>query len=235
MCTTTTTRNRPACQPPAAAAPLLLSAHRTHPTHTPRAHTLCAQVSPTYAAEVGGNPILASHGHKFHGIRNGIDPELWDPENNRWLPLGYTADNVVRGWAGRGWGWAGAGLGWGGGGELVARPLAALHCPKPLQGAVALGRPRLGLWLGPGRPRAASCGVWCIRSAARRWGPAGGQRAATEGAGALPRALACLTPTPPSPPRTHPRWRASRRPSGGCRSSSTCRGTTSCWWAWSAG
>ena len=31
------------------------------------------------------------------GIRNGIDMDLWDPENNQWLPMPYSADNVVEG------------------------------------------------------------------------------------------------------------------------------------------
>ena len=45
----------------------------------------------------GGNPVIASQTHKFIGIRNGIDPELWDPENNQWLPMPYSAKNVVEG------------------------------------------------------------------------------------------------------------------------------------------
>jgi len=54
-------------------------------------------VSPTYAFEVGGNAVIASHGHKFMGIRNGIDMDLWDPEHNIWLPKPFTAENVVEG------------------------------------------------------------------------------------------------------------------------------------------
>jgi hypothetical protein len=53
---------------------------------------------PRFAAtHPGGNPVIASQTHKFIGIRNGIDPELWDPENNQWLPVGYSSKNVVEG------------------------------------------------------------------------------------------------------------------------------------------
>ncbi len=62
--------------------------------------TLCPcptvlQVSPTYAFEVGGTPILFPHLHKFMGIRNGIDMELWDPETCIFLPKGFNAESVV--------------------------------------------------------------------------------------------------------------------------------------------
>ncbi|OVA11483.1 Glycosyl transferase [Macleaya cordata] len=54
-------------------------------------------VSNTYAKEVSGNPVIAPHLHKFHGIRNGIDPDIWDPYNDKFLPISYTSDNVVEG------------------------------------------------------------------------------------------------------------------------------------------
>lgn len=54
-------------------------------------------VSPTYAFETGGSPVIAPHLLKFCGIRNGIDPELWDPENNLFLPAPITPENVVAG------------------------------------------------------------------------------------------------------------------------------------------
>ncbi|GBF95473.1 glycosyltransferase [Raphidocelis subcapitata] len=54
-------------------------------------------VSPTYAAEVGGHPAIAGHGHKFMGILNGIDPELWDPAEDPWLPVPYGAANCEEG------------------------------------------------------------------------------------------------------------------------------------------
>ena len=43
----------------------------------------------------GGHAVVAPHLHKFCGIRNGIDPELWDPENNQWLPQPITAETVA--------------------------------------------------------------------------------------------------------------------------------------------
>lgn len=48
-------------------------------------------VSPTYAYEVGCQPSIAGHSHKFLGIRNGIDQELWGPENDQFLPTTYTS------------------------------------------------------------------------------------------------------------------------------------------------
>jgi starch synthase len=35
--------------------------------------------------------------HKFHGVRNGIDPDIWDPETDEFLPVHYNADNHVAG------------------------------------------------------------------------------------------------------------------------------------------
>lgn len=54
-------------------------------------------VSPTYALEVGGDPAIASHVGKFMGIRNGIDMDIWDPEVDQFLPMGYTPATVVDG------------------------------------------------------------------------------------------------------------------------------------------
>lgn len=31
------------------------------------------------------------------GILNGIDPELWDPQEDPWLPSPYTADTCAEG------------------------------------------------------------------------------------------------------------------------------------------
>lgn len=45
------------------------------------------QVSPTYSKEVAGNPVIAPHLHKFHGIVNGIDPDIWDPYNDDFIPV----------------------------------------------------------------------------------------------------------------------------------------------------
>ncbi|XP_052181468.1 starch synthase 3, chloroplastic/amyloplastic isoform X2 [Diospyros lotus] len=54
-------------------------------------------VSNTYSKEVSGNPAIAPHLYKFHGILNGIDPDLWDPYNDKFIPISYTAENVVEG------------------------------------------------------------------------------------------------------------------------------------------
>ncbi|GAB4820993.1 hypothetical protein N2152v2_008039, partial [Parachlorella kessleri] len=54
-------------------------------------------VSPTYAFEIGGNPIIAPNAGKLMGIRNGIDIDIWDPETDPFLPLHYTAENVAEG------------------------------------------------------------------------------------------------------------------------------------------
>ncbi|KAE8656536.1 Starch synthase 3 [Hibiscus syriacus] len=54
-------------------------------------------VSHTYAKEVAGNPAVAPNLHKFHGILNGIDLDIWDPYNDKFLPIPYTSENVVEG------------------------------------------------------------------------------------------------------------------------------------------
>ncbi|GAB4830860.1 Soluble starch synthase 3, chloroplastic/amyloplastic [Ancistrocladus abbreviatus] len=54
-------------------------------------------VSPTYSKEVARNPAVAAHNGKFHGILNGIDPDIWDPYNDRFIPVSYTSENVAEG------------------------------------------------------------------------------------------------------------------------------------------
>ncbi|XP_059624216.1 starch synthase 3, chloroplastic/amyloplastic [Cornus florida] len=54
-------------------------------------------VSHTYSKEVSGNPVIAPHLHKFHGILNGIDLDIWDPYNDKFIPTPYTSENVVDG------------------------------------------------------------------------------------------------------------------------------------------
>ncbi|XP_019174432.1 PREDICTED: starch synthase 3, chloroplastic/amyloplastic isoform X2 [Ipomoea nil] len=54
-------------------------------------------VSPNYSKEVSGNPAIAPHLYKFHGIVNGIDPDIWDPYNDKFIPISYTSENVVEG------------------------------------------------------------------------------------------------------------------------------------------
>lgn len=47
--------------------------------------------------QIGGNPAIAAHSAKFMGIRNGIDVDIWDPENDELLPRPYNAESVVEG------------------------------------------------------------------------------------------------------------------------------------------
>lgn len=47
--------------------------------------------------QIGGNPAIAAHAGKFMGIRNGIDVDIWDPENDDLLPRPYNAESVVEG------------------------------------------------------------------------------------------------------------------------------------------
>lgn len=54
-------------------------------------------VSHTYSKEVAGNPAIAPHLHKFHGILNGIDQDIWDPFNDKFIPVSYTSENLVEG------------------------------------------------------------------------------------------------------------------------------------------
>ncbi|EPS64175.1 hypothetical protein M569_10602, partial [Genlisea aurea] len=54
-------------------------------------------VSPTYSREVSGHSAIAPHMYKFHGILNGIDPDIWDPFNDKFIPVSYTSENVVEG------------------------------------------------------------------------------------------------------------------------------------------
>eukprot|EP00878_Enallax_costatus_P012047 GHUV01012579.1.p1 GENE.GHUV01012579.1~~GHUV01012579.1.p1 ORF type:complete len:300 (+),score=79.17 GHUV01012579.1:538-1437(+) len=54
-------------------------------------------VSPTYAFEVGGHPALNGQTHKFMGIRNGIDADIWSPVENKYLPMPYDADDAEEG------------------------------------------------------------------------------------------------------------------------------------------
>ncbi len=40
--------------------------------------------------QVSGHPAIAPHMAKFYGIRNGIDQDLWDPTEDRFLPRRAT-------------------------------------------------------------------------------------------------------------------------------------------------
>lgn len=59
--------------------------------------TLATTVSPTYATEISGMPAIESNFHKLFGILNGIDADIWDPSRDRFLPMNYNADSVVKG------------------------------------------------------------------------------------------------------------------------------------------
>ncbi|CAO2043785.1 unnamed protein product [Urochloa humidicola] len=54
-------------------------------------------VSDAYSKEVAGHGAIAPHYYKFHGIRNGIDPDIWDPYTDNFIPVHYTSENVVEG------------------------------------------------------------------------------------------------------------------------------------------
>jgi glycogen synthase len=49
----------------------------------------CLQVSPPYSREVAGNHAIAPYLYKFHGIINGIDPDIWDPYNDNFIPVSW--------------------------------------------------------------------------------------------------------------------------------------------------
>jgi len=48
-------------------------------------------VSPSYANEISGLPAIAPNAFKFSGVRNGIDPDIWDPSNDPFLPVPYDS------------------------------------------------------------------------------------------------------------------------------------------------
>ncbi|TVU43141.1 hypothetical protein EJB05_09583, partial [Eragrostis curvula] len=54
-------------------------------------------VSNTYSREVSAHGAIAPHLGKFYGILNGIDPDIWDPYNDNFIPVHYTSENVVEG------------------------------------------------------------------------------------------------------------------------------------------
>ena len=54
-------------------------------------------VSPSYAMEVADHGSVRDHQHKFTGIINGIDYGIWDPSDNEFLPMSYSALDVVEG------------------------------------------------------------------------------------------------------------------------------------------
>ena len=53
------------------------------------------QVSPSYAEEVANHGSVRDMQHKFAGIINGIDTNIWNPMESEFLPMSYDALNVV--------------------------------------------------------------------------------------------------------------------------------------------
>jgi starch synthase len=54
-------------------------------------------VSRSYAGEVSGSSVVNGNLQKFYGVRNGIDPDIWDPEIDNFLPMKYNAETCVQG------------------------------------------------------------------------------------------------------------------------------------------
>jgi len=46
--------------------------------------------------QISGNGTIAPHLSKLYGIRNGIDPELWDPEHDPFLPMSYNHESSIQ-------------------------------------------------------------------------------------------------------------------------------------------
>lgn len=53
------------------------------------------QYSSFILVQIGANLAIAAQTGKFMGIRNGIDLDIWDPENDALLPMPYSASNIV--------------------------------------------------------------------------------------------------------------------------------------------
>ncbi|KAG0482789.1 hypothetical protein HPP92_010873 [Vanilla planifolia] len=53
------------------------------------------EVSNTYSKEISGNPAISPYLYKFHGILNGIDPDIWDPYNDNYIPGSHPRTALV--------------------------------------------------------------------------------------------------------------------------------------------
>ena len=54
-------------------------------------------VSPSYANEVSDHSSVRDNQHKFMGIINGIDTEIWNPSDDEFLPMNYDSTEAVEG------------------------------------------------------------------------------------------------------------------------------------------
>jgi starch synthase len=62
-----------------------------------RATDFGTTVSPSYAIEVANHGSVRDQQHKFVGITNGIDTDIWNPMEDEFLPMCYDEMNVVEG------------------------------------------------------------------------------------------------------------------------------------------
>ena len=53
------------------------------------------QVSNSYSREVSGHGAIAPHLGKFYGILNGIDPDIWDPYSDKFIPVNFVHTNIA--------------------------------------------------------------------------------------------------------------------------------------------
>ena len=58
---------------------------------------IATTVSRTYAKEIAHEGCVNPNLHKLHGVVNGIDPDIWDPRNDKFLPQFFGEDEVIPG------------------------------------------------------------------------------------------------------------------------------------------
>ena len=58
---------------------------------------IATTVSRTYAKEIANEGCVKANLHKLHGVVNGIDPDIWDPRNDKFLPRFFSEDEVIAG------------------------------------------------------------------------------------------------------------------------------------------